>query len=109
LRKGGGWLVCETKKELIKCLKIVHILMLSKQGFITPPNLPLPQGEEYPPSWVKRGEGGVTFVNYDHKFIAMGVHPTMRLLITPRSCRISMTIGTSAITNDTPRGDLIFT
>jgi len=55
--------------------------MLRTQGFITPPNLPLPQGEEYPPSWVKRGEGGVTSIDCDHNFIARGVHPIMRLLI----------------------------
>jgi hypothetical protein len=27
---------------------------------LTPPNLPLPQGERHTPSWVKRGGGGVT-------------------------------------------------
>jgi hypothetical protein len=28
-------------------------------GFITPPNLPLPQGEGFAPSWVKRGKGAL--------------------------------------------------
>jgi len=54
--------------------------MLSTQGFITPPNLPLPQGEEYPPSWIKRGEGGVTSIDCNNKFIARDVHPIMRQL-----------------------------
>ena len=78
----------QNRRLLIYSIKIVHTSMLSAEGFLTPPsgaialvltsrplwrlwtaapNLPLSQGEEYPPSWVKRGGRGVTPVGHPCK------------------------------------------
>jgi hypothetical protein len=48
---------------------------MNQGSIITPPNLPLSQGEGYTPSWVKRGEGGVTPIDSNRMFIAEGAHP----------------------------------
>jgi hypothetical protein len=54
-----------------KRLKMVHSLMLPTQGFITPPTLPLPQGEEYSPLKL-RGGRRVTSINFSPELITKG-------------------------------------
>ncbi len=53
-----------------KSLKMVHSLMLPTQGFITPPTLPLPQGEEYSP--LKLRGRGVTSIDFSPELITKG-------------------------------------